>query len=100
MSALTELNVFALQEHLIECDGSREFANRVAAVHRSHLRRCIAAGFVEVLDRARLRLTDGGLESVLRHARKDFDRMSHRSDDYGRKRAALLDALIRRLEGK
>jgi hypothetical protein len=58
----TRLNVWALGQ---VANGRRTFPNAFEATDAPHLRRCLAAGLLEVAaDRTSLRLTDAGVVAV------------------------------------
>lgn len=57
----TGLNVWALGKL---ANGRREFPNQVDPPDRPHIRRCLKAGLVEVVDRQTLRLTAAGVDAV------------------------------------
>jgi len=58
----TELNLSALRS---VAKGRPEFPNQIAAVDAPHLRRCIAAGLLEVsADRKTLRITPAGIAEL------------------------------------
>lgn len=63
----TALNISALagvaSDNGIKAD--RTFRNAISAVDAPHIRRCLKAGLVEILDRTTLKLTDAGVAAVL-----------------------------------
>jgi hypothetical protein len=58
----TPLNVWVLGRIAA---GRREFPNRISPTSAAHLRRCMRAGLVEVVDRTRLRITDAGHVAIV-----------------------------------
>lgn len=57
----TALNISALGKMAM---GRREFPNQIASTDAPHLRRCLKAGLLEVVDRSTLRVTDAGVAAV------------------------------------
>lgn len=57
----TELNVWVLARISM---GRETFANQIEAVSAPHMRRCMKAGLVEVVDRTTLRLTAAGFDAL------------------------------------
>ncbi len=57
----TALNISVLRQLAA---GGREFSNALAATDVAHIRRCMNAGLVEVINRTTLRLTDEGVAAV------------------------------------
>ena len=71
-SFVTGTNLFALTQMVVE-HGGPEFPSRVPAVDAPHLKRCLAAGFVEVVG-SKARLTPTGREAVADALVKDIAR--------------------------
>jgi len=108
---VTDTNLFALKQMVVEHGGPEfPFPSRVPAVDAPHLRRCVAAGLVEVVGN-RARLTSEGREAVADALVTDIGREESwkpRENTFvgsPEKRAELLardvaehDAKIRRLE--
>lgn len=105
---VTGTNLFALTQMVIE--HGPEFPSRVPAVDAPHLKRCVAAGLIEV-EGSRARLTSVGREIVADQLVKEIgqaERWSPRENTFvtsPEKRAELLakdvrehEAKIRRLE--
>lgn len=57
----TDTNVWVLARH---AGGKREFRNAIEAVSAPHMRRCVKAGLVEIVDRTTLRVTDAGVAAI------------------------------------
>lgn len=106
---LTGTNLFALKQ-LVLTHGGPEFPSRVPAVDAPHLKRCVAAGLIEV-EGNRARLTPAGRVAVADELVKEIgqeERWTPRENTFvasPEKRAELLakdvrehDAKIRRLE--
>lgn len=71
-SFLTGTNLFALTQMVVEYGGP-EFPSRVPAVDAPHLKRCLAAGLVEIVG-SKARLTPAGREAVADALVKDISR--------------------------
>jgi hypothetical protein len=71
-SFVTGTNLFALTQMVVE-HGGPEFPSRVPAVDAPHLKRCLAAGLVEVVG-SKARLTPAGREAVAGALVKDIAR--------------------------
>jgi hypothetical protein len=69
---VTGTNLFALKEMVLD-HGGPEFPSRVEAVHAPHLKRCLAAGLIEVVG-AKARLTADGRAAVADLIVQDIDR--------------------------
>jgi hypothetical protein len=107
-SFVTGTNLFALTKMVVE-HGGPEFPSRVPAVDAPHLKRCLAAGLVEVVG-GKARLTPTGRSAVVDEIEKDLARersFSPREDTFvlAEKRAEILardtarhEAKIRQLE--
>lgn len=106
---VTGTNLFALKDMVLE-HGGPKFPSRVAAVHAPHLKRCLAAGLIEVVGNE-ARLTPAGRTSVADAIVQDIareERWTPRENTFvtsPEKRAELLAkdvadhaAKIRRLE--
>jgi hypothetical protein len=106
---VTGTNLFALKEMVVE-HGGPEFPSRVAAVHAPHLKRCLAAGLIEVVGN-KVRLTAAGRVAVADAIIQDItreERWTPKENTFvasSEKRAELLakdvaahSAKIRRLE--
>lgn len=63
--APTDTNLFALTELVLRHGGRSHFSNRVDGVDAPHIKRCLAAGLLEVIGRE-LVLTPRGTEIVSR----------------------------------
>lgn len=61
-TTLTELNLWVLGRI---AHGRKEFPNKISATSAPHMRRAIKAGAVEVVDKAKLRITPFGYESLM-----------------------------------
>jgi len=87
----TDINMFALTGLVRQHGGHLTFPNRLEAVDRPHIKRCITFGLVEVVDRNRLRLTSVGAEIVLRRLQKRLTELLARcyDDDRGQRERAL-----------
>ena len=74
----TDLNLFTLTECVVrtaaaatlEADGSMLIPNAIESTDRNGMRRCIAAGLVEVASRTQLKLTAAAVEIVKARVRK------------------------------
>jgi len=73
---VTDLNVSALADQVVEGGGHATFSNRIHAVHRPHIRRTMQGGLVEVSSPTTLTLTPAGREAVLQRLRQDYARTS------------------------
>jgi len=63
----TRTNIFAMVSMF---DGANSVANRVDSVSAPHIRRCLAAGLVEVTDGGKtLTLTDAGRKAIAEFVR-------------------------------
>ena len=80
----TDINMFALTNLVREHGGHICFPNRLAAVDRPHIKRCLTYGLVEIVDRDRLCLTPKGVEVVLRRLHKRAVELSDRAYDDAR----------------
>lgn len=92
---ITDTNIFALAEQVLNAGGSSTFSNRLAAVDYPHIKRTIAAGLVEVSSPTTLTLTSSGREAVLRRLRRDYARGFsgiHHSEDQLRRAIENLEA--------
>lgn len=69
---VTDLNIFALSELVIEAGGATTFSNRVHATGAPHIKRAIAGGLVTVSSPTTLTLTPEGRDAVLARLRRDY----------------------------
>jgi hypothetical protein len=73
---ITGTNIFALTEQVLNAGGHSTFSNRLAQVDYPHIKRCLAAGLVEVSSPSTLTLTHVGREAVLRDLRENYGHKS------------------------
>lgn len=66
---ITDTNISALTDAVLEGGGRSTFSNRLPQVHYPHVKRTLAAGLVEVSSPTTLTLTPAGREAVLRQLR-------------------------------
>lgn len=67
---ITDINISALVDAVLEGGGRATFSNRLPAVRYPHVKRAMAGGLVEVSSPTTLTLTPEGREVVLRRLRK------------------------------
>ena len=70
---ITDTNVFALAELVLNAGGKSTFSNRMHATEYPHIKRTLAAGLVEASSPTTLTLTAEGRAAVLRRLRRDFE---------------------------
>lgn len=81
-SEVTDLNISALASQVMEGGEHATFSNRIPQVHYPHIKRCMAAGLVEVTPSKELRLTDEGRKAVLASLRDDYASLRKMFDKY------------------
>jgi hypothetical protein len=72
-TTVTELNVYALAQIVLQNRGRSTFSNRLPRVDYPHVRRTLGAGLVTVSSPTTLTLSPEGRSAVLRLLRKDHD---------------------------
>lgn len=101
-TTVTDLNVFALTQAVLEGGGKSTFSSRLPAVHYPHVKRALAGGLVEISSPTTLSLTSKGKEVVLRHLRKDYaaqsDRYARSPEPREKERLLRLETAIQSLE--
>lgn len=102
---ITDTNIFALSEQVLNAGGRSTFSNRLHATDYPHIKRALAAGLVEVSSPTTLTLTPEGREVVLSRLRRDYASKSEalardpsRFDDRSRARIDQVRAAIESLE--
>ena len=70
---LTDTNIFALSELVLNAGGKSSFSHRVHATEYPHIKRTLAAGLVEASSPTTLTLTAEGRAVVLRRLRRDYE---------------------------
>ena len=70
---ITDTNIFALSELVLNAGGKTTFSNRMHATEYPHIKRTLAAGLVEASSPTTLTLTSAGRAAVLRRLRRDYE---------------------------
>ena len=102
---VTDTNLFALAELVLNNGGRSTFSNRLERVDYPHIKRCLAGGMVAVSSPTTLSLTPAGRAAVLQRLRRDlasqeaaFSRVPERFDAKDRARLDQMRAAIAQLE--
>ena len=70
----TDTNIYALTELVMDQRGKDPLSNQIQSTSVPHIKRCVAGGLLEVVDRRTLRLTPAGKAAVIERIKDDMGR--------------------------
>lgn len=70
----TDTNIYSLTELVMSQRGRNPLSNQIQSTSVPHIKRCIAGGLLEVVDRSSLRLTPAGKAAVIERIKDDMGR--------------------------